>query len=380
LNRISALIGESGSDAELSADVAQALGFSETDQPWPNRQIATREVQFDASTPLHMIAMGRAGVGVDEIYVQKDATAQFIRIDRDGRAIKAITVNEAGRISTPVSIPEAQGIVDAELRFWAANGERAAHWQVCNAEMSGAHGVQQEKKIESCTWIIQSGKETPRDLANAYTSRGMAYERGFVPKELEDLHQATKVDPTCSRAWAQLCGVQNWITGETELAIQSCSKAIELKPLAPEGWTFRGDIYLKSKEYDLAIADYDHAIALNSDWMWPLDNRGAAYLRKNEIDRAIEDFDSVIRVSPDYSIGYLDRGIAELRKNDLDAALTDFQTGIKVNPHCASCLLGQGLVKRVKGDTAGGDADVAKAKEMNPKAGDAFVENGIPLP
>lgn len=271
----------------------------------------------------------------------------------------------------PVSDQASQASIDAD---------RAARWRLCNGSISGAHAVDIDQKIASCTWIIQSGKGTPRDLANAYTSRGMAYQRGHVPQELEDLHQAIKIDPTCTRAWEQLCSVQNWATGETQLAIQSCAKAIELDPQAPEGWTFRGDIYLKSKEFDLAIADYDHAIKLGPGWMWPLDNRGEAYLRKNEIDRAIEDFDAVIRVNPDYSMGFLDRGIAELRKNDFDAALADFQTGIKVNPHCASCLLGQGLVKRAKGDLAGGDADIAKAKTMTRMATDGFEEDGISLP
>lgn len=295
-------------------------------------------------------------------------------------ALLAVLMSLPACKPTKTAAPGALAPVSNQASQASIDVDRASHWRLCNGSISGAHAVDVDQKISSCTWIIQSGKETPRGLANAYTSRGMAYERGHVPMELEDLHQAIKIDPTCTRAWAQLCGVQNWITGETQLAVQSCSKAIELDPLAPEGWTFRGDIYLKRKEFDLAIADYDHAIKLGPTWMWPLDNRGEAYIRKNEIDRAIEDFDAVIRISPDHSMGFLDRGIAELRKNDFDAALADFQTGIRVNLHCASCLLGQGLVKRAKGDIAGGDADIAKAKAMTPRAVDGFAEDGITLP
>jgi tetratricopeptide (TPR) repeat protein len=114
--------------------------------------------------------------------------------------------------------------------------------------------------------------------------------------------------------------------------------------------------------------------------VWPLDNRGEAYLRKKQIDRAIQDFNQVIRVSPDYAMGYLDRGIAEMRRNDLDAALADFQTGIKIDAKCGACLFGRGLVRRAKGDVAGGDTDIAEAKELTPKPAEGFVEDGIPVP
>jgi tetratricopeptide (TPR) repeat protein len=380
LKKMLAAITDSGTNLELPANISESLGFTEPAQPRQSRQISAREQEFDSSAPLHTIAVGRDDAGDVGVFVRRNGTRHFFRIDRNGQARKGIALLKAGGSPMIIALVEAQSEVNAELRFWDANAERAVHWQVCNGDLSGANRVDVNKKIESCTWIIQSGKETARQLAHAYTSRGMAYERGQVPKELEDFNQAIRMDPTCARAWAQLCGVQNWITGETQLAIQSCSKAIELSPLAPEGWTFRGDIYLKNKDYDLAIADYDHAIELNPSWMWPLDNRGEAYLRKNDIDRAIEDFNAVIRVNPDHAIGFLDRGIAQMRKNDMDAAIADFQTGIKVDPHCASCLLGEGLVKRARGDLAGGDADIAKAKEMTPRAADGFEKDGIPVP
>jgi tetratricopeptide (TPR) repeat protein len=381
LKKMLPAIAESGINAELPAWMSYGLGFTERGQSWRYREISAREQVLDFSTPLHSIAVAQDGVGDVAIYVGRNGISHFFRIDRNGQALRGIAVLDEDENPIIISSAEAQAEVNAELRFWDANAERAVHWQVCNGDLSGVNQVNVKTKLESCRWIIESGKETPRDLANAYTSRGMAYERDDnVPKELEDLNRAIKTDPACTRAWAQLCGVQNWITGETQLAIQSCSKAIELDPLSPEGWTFRGDIYLKNKQYDLAIADYDHAIELNPTWMWPLDNRGEAYLHKNEIDRAIENFNAVIRVNPDHAIGFLDRGIAEMRKNDLDTALADFQTGIKVDPHCASCLVGQGLVKRAKGDQAGGDADIAKAMEMNPKAADYFRKDGIPVP
>ncbi|MGD0682592.1 MAG: tetratricopeptide repeat protein [Terracidiphilus sp.] len=379
LNRILALIAESGSDSELPAWISDSLGFSNNNQPWPDRLISVRSDESDLSSPLHFVAISR---GADEnvlILTKKESITRFIRTLRDGHAVKAIAIDTVLGKASMIATADAQSEVNAEFQFWERNVEKAAHWLTCTGELGGAHPVTAEKKIAACTWIIQSGMETPHGVAMAYTNRGMAY-KDNIKQEMKDLMQSVKLNPMSARAWAQLCSAQNWVSENTKLAIQSCSKAIELDPNSPEAWTYRGDIYLRQKNYDLAIIDYGYAIKLEPDWMWPLDNRGEAYLRKNQFDRAIEDFNAVIRVSPDYAMGFLDRGIAEMRKNDLDAALADFQMGIKVDPKCGACLLGQGLVKRAKGDNAGGDADIAKAKSLSPKASDNFVKDGIPVP
>lgn len=382
LNRILALIADSGTDSELVAGMAGALGFTKTGQPWDYRLIGVRADESDSSSPMHIFGVGR---GNDEdllIYVLKDGRSHFIRANRNMQVVRAISVDTAKDEANLIATADAQSEVNDELQFWERNTERTAHWRACMGELKGATPVAVQKKIEGCTWLIQSGKESPPGLAMAYANRGIAYQgdNKQKEKEMEDLNQAVKVDPTSASAWALLCSAQNWDSEEKQFAMQSCSKAIELDPHSPAAWTFRGDIHLRGKDYDLAIADYDHAIELNPNWMWPLDNRGEAYLRKNQIDRAIEDFKSVIRVSPAYAMGFLDRGIAEMRKNDLDAALADFQAGIKVDPKCAPCIFGQGLVKRAKGDRAGGDADIATAKTQSPKAADNFIEDGILVP
>ena len=378
--RILALIGESGADSELSGEMATALGFSVNGQPWLYRQTGARADESDSSTPLHIFAINR-GNGEDVlIYLWADGVSHFIRARRNGQVVEAITVDAATGKSTSLAITDAQIEVNSELRFWDRNAEKTGYWRACEGQLAGANPIQPEKKIAGCTWLIQSGKETPAALAMAYVNRSMAYTRDDAPRQMDDLNQAVKEDPKSATAWAEMCSAQNWVSKDEKQAIQACSKAIEFNPQSPEGWTYRGDIYLRGKDYDLAIADYDRAIKLGPQWMWPWDNRGEAYLRKNQFDRAIQDFNEVIRLRPDYAMGYLDRGRAEIRKDELDEALTDFQSAVKVDPKCGSCLLGQGLARRAKGDIVGGDADIANAKVMNPKAADGFVEDGIPVP
>ena len=175
---------------------------------------------------------------------------------------------------------------------------------------------------------------------------------------------------------AALCFVPE-ITSTKRARGQHRCEAIVLDPKLVDAWTYRGDIYLALKQYDLAIADYNHAIELNSTWMWRWVNRGEAYLRENQIDRAIQDFEQVIKLNPDYAMGFLDRGIARMNQNNIDAALADFQTGLKVDPQCGSCYVGQGLVKQLKGDGTGGSADITRGKALSQHAVEDFAADGI---
>jgi tetratricopeptide (TPR) repeat protein len=377
LNRVLALIANNGPESELTGVMATALGLTEGNQPWPFRQIGARADEADTSAPLHVFAIHR---GTDEdvlLFLWINGMDHFIRAHRNGQAVKAIAMDPATMKMAKIAITDAQKEANDEFYFWDRNVEKTARWGACESDVLGAHPVDPEKKIEACTWLIQSGKESQSSVALAYLNRGMAYKREDAQKRLEDFNHAVKEDPANADVWAQLCSAQNWISEDAKLAAESCTKAIGLNPHSSSAWTFRGDIYLRTKEYDLAIADYDHAIKLTPKWMWPLDNRGEAYLRKNQFDRAIQDFNEVIRVSPDYAMGYLDRGIAQMRKNDMNAALADFETGIKIDPTCGSCFFGQGLVKRAKGDRAGADADITKAKTLVPNPAEAFVEDGI---
>jgi len=377
LNRISALIAEHGSDGALKPQVSNALGLTGDGPSWRIREVGARADESNPSGPLQTIGVHLGTAGDVVILDWAHGIGQCIRVQQNGRVVKAIVLDPAADKPLVMPLAEAQKQANADFDFWDRNAERTGYWWTCRGNIKGAHPVDRDKKIEACTWLIQSGKETPREVAVAYLERGWGYRREDAQKQVEDFSQSVKLDPANETAWAQLCQAQNWISEDAKLAAQSCSKAIELNPHSAEPWTFRGDIHLKAKEYELAIADYDHAIKLVPDWMWPLDNRGEAYLRENQIDRAIQDFDSVIRMNPDYAMGFLDRGVAEMRKGDMDAAMADFQMGIKVDPQCGSCFFGQGLVKRAKGKSAEGDADIAKAKELNPKAERNFVEDGI---
>jgi tetratricopeptide (TPR) repeat protein len=273
------------------------------------------------------------------------------------------------------------GLAMPVLPAAAQDALRQQNGALCEGQTSGAKAVAADQKIAGCTWLIQSGLLTPRQTALAYVLRAQGYSAARdTARQMADLDQAVRTDPTSSYAWAEGCSAHHWTGHEMDRAMKECTTALTLDPSSSAAWTFRGDIYLDQKRYDLAIADYDHAIALAPKWMWPWDNRGEAYLRAGHLDRAVQDFDQVIALSPDYAMGHLDRGIARIKLHQLDQAAVDFEEGVKIDPHCASCIYGRGVVKRMKGELAGGASDIAVAKAMNEKASRNFDEDGVSAP
>ena len=95
--------------------------------------------------------------------------------------------------------------------------------------------------IGGCTALIQSGRETPDQLAATFFNRGFAY----------------------------------YLKGQYDLALQDFGQAIGLQPSVAPGsgqaislavtFNYRGNAYRREGKDDLAIADLDEAVRLNPE-------------------------------------------------------------------------------------------------------------------
>jgi tetratricopeptide (TPR) repeat protein len=61
-------------------------------------------------------------------------------------------------------------------------------------------------------------------------------------------------------------------------------------------------------------------------------NRGIAHLRKRDYERAIADYEHIIRIKPKDALAYLNRGGAHLGKRDYEEAITDYSRAIQLSP------------------------------------------------
>lgn len=89
--------------------------------------------------------------------------------------------------------------------------------------------------------------------------------------------------------------------GNYDAAIDSYSRALELKPDFAEAYNDRAYTYMTVKNYSLALSDLNQALRLRPDYVNALMNRGDIYNYYYQIDRAraIADYDRVLALHPD---------------------------------------------------------------------------------
>ena len=95
---------------------------------------------------------------------------------------------------------------------------------------------------------------------------------------------------------------------------------------------YRGNEYMKAKEYDEAISAYTRAVELNESEPAAYCNRAMAYLRVKNYAKCIEDANKTLELEPDYVKAFHRRGKAYLACNKFELAIPDFQYILEKNP------------------------------------------------
>jgi membrane associated rhomboid family serine protease len=162
----------------------------------------------------------------------------------------------------------------------------AAQWRTCE----GYPGVDQDRKIGSCTALIQSVQERARDRAFAYYNRGDA-----------------------------------WLAkGDYDRAIADYSEAIQLDPEKPDYLNNRcWARAIAGRELPLAVIDCTEALMIARDNANIMDSRGFAYLRLSQLDDAVADYDEALKFAPKQASSLYGRGLAKLRKGDVAGGEAD---------------------------------------------------------
>src|SRR5580704_5273224 len=152
-------------------------------------------------------------------------------------------------------------------------------------------------------------------------------------RELVFVTVTTAAMALSSGASAQLSDIMRLCSGRSEVPIEqklgACTAVIESGQETPQyravAFERRGLALFAKKDYDRAIADYDHALALNSRQLAAFINRGNAWQAKGNYDHAIEDYDQALRVDPKNAIALHNRGLTYQDKGrwDFDAYLNE---------------------------------------------------------
>src|SRR6267143_893964 len=89
----------------------------------------------------------------------------------------------------------------------------------------------------------------------------------------------------------------------------------------------RGVAYVRNRDYDRAIADYDAALQIAPNHASTYNFHGIAYRLKGDHDRAIADHDAEVRLAPQTAPPYMRRGVTYEAMENYEKALADYRQG-----------------------------------------------------
>lgn len=183
-------------------------------------------------------------------------------------------------------------------------------------------------------------------------------------------------------AWAQPASddAKSCASQDPNIVVPSCSALISSGQLNVSNKAIayfnRGLAYLRQKNLDRAIADFDQAITLNPTLAEAYGNRGNAYFEKDEIGRAVADFSQVIFFAPKDLGGYSNRCRAYLRMGNVNDAIADCSRAIEINPGYAPAYVSRADAYETRGERDQAIVDLGKAIALDPQSPGAFFFRG----
>ncbi len=150
-------------------------------------------------------------------------------------------------------------------------------------------------------------------------------------------------------------------------AARHFSMAIDLKPDYGAAYLNRGDIFLATAQYELAIQDFTWAVEQepeNAIMRWRL---GRARLGLRRYEEAMEDFSEAIRLDPSDPHGYHGRGQVYHVLGKLREALADFDDAVIRKKDAVDFYRDRARTRDRMGDKSGAAEDRAKSIQSEKK-------------
>lgn len=128
---------------------------------------------------------------------------------------------------------------------------------------------------DQVTWLKKEAVLRPREAINHYTA--------IIDKNPTDQRAIS------CRCWAYMAA------NELDRALKDAEEAVRLNPRAAAWKNNRGEVHLKRKDYDKAIAEFTALLDEDPDYFFALYNRSEAYIRTKKFDKALQDIKNCMK-------------------------------------------------------------------------------------
>jgi len=170
---------------------------------------------------------------------------------------------------------------------------------LARARLEELRKVDDNQKIADFTKAIESSP----NVAFAYANRGRVYfYRKDYDRAIPDFTQVINLEPKNSFAY-HFRGLSYHRKSDFDRAISDFTKAIDLNPKDQFAYNNRGNAYYGKLDYGRAIADFDQAINLDPLFPAPFTARGIAYEATGRRDLALRDYQAALALPEKYEDG-----------------------------------------------------------------------------
>jgi tetratricopeptide (TPR) repeat protein/S1-C subfamily serine protease len=232
-----------------------------------------------------------------------------------------------------------------------------------------------EKKYPEALAALEKAIKIKPDSDEAWSFKSdmLHYRLKKYPEALAAVDKAIEYNNSNVNLYMQRCLILRDLKQYPE-ALASISKAIEMKPLSYY-YNIRSTHRLLTKDYQLALADVNHAIQLEPDSAQNYSMRGLIRMGMKDYQVALADVNQAIKLEPDSTDDYINRGGIRLQLGDSQNALADCNQAIKLEPNNAggySCR--SGVRNILLQDFQGAMSDINQAIKLEPESSVYYSE------
>ena len=146
-----------------------------------------------------------------------------------------------------------------------------------------------------------------------------------------------EIDQRPATAWDYFGRARSWSAqGRSELALSDFDRAIALNPKFGAAFNGRGNEHFRLGDYERAIADYNEAVFLDPNPGIAYCNRAGAWLKSGEVEIALDDYSEAIERNPTYAPAYFGRANAWVAEAKYSQALADYRQAIQLDRQYAA--------------------------------------------
>jgi tetratricopeptide (TPR) repeat protein len=163
--------------------------------------------------------------------------------------------------------------------------------------------------------------------------------------------------------------------------------AIELDRSNPLGWHIRGQIAHADSDYKNSVKDFTQAILLDSHYATAYLRRGLTYRQMRSLDLAILDFEKAMALNPvivsllEESLQIFEtfnnRGIQNIAEGRYDDAVSDFKRAISINPQFSEPFINLGNTYRYMNDYEHSLINYEQAENIDQRNPEIYLNRGL---